>query len=116
MQDQDIMENKDFFSSIWKIKALPSVLIMIWREAHNRLPTRSNLCKRDINVLGNFLCLLCGYVEESVDHLFVTCYVSIRIWKFCYNWLGIQSVMANSLESLYLQLGFSVYGKEGSKA
>lgn len=47
---------------------------------HNKLPTRDNLRKLDCNIIP--YCSLCHQHEETLDHLVLTCPVTISIWKY----------------------------------
>ncbi|KAL2944643.1 hypothetical protein RDABS01_032990 [Bienertia sinuspersici] len=49
-----------------------------WKLAHDALPTRDNLVKRKIKT--NPTCVFCGN-KESLDHLFLDCEITKRIWS-----------------------------------
>ncbi|XP_074300952.1 uncharacterized protein LOC141632292 [Silene latifolia] len=75
---------------VWK-KTLPRKLsILLWKVAHNILPTNVNLLSRGLNVAQE--CHLCHSSHESMDHLFRSCSIAQHLWKS--SWLGINA-MAN---------------------
>ncbi|XP_022026926.1 uncharacterized protein LOC110927850 [Helianthus annuus] len=52
---------------------------MAWRGNLDRLATRVNLKRRNVDI-PSVLCPFCEEYEETVDHLFTTCSVTIRVW------------------------------------
>jgi len=65
-------EQMGFFNLLWQAKAFPSVLVTSWRSLLDRLPTTSNLIRREVMVSSS-LSALCQETEESSQHLFVEC-------------------------------------------
>ncbi|XP_035841275.1 uncharacterized protein LOC118488170 [Helianthus annuus] len=53
--------------------------IMIWRGNLDRLPTRVNLRRRNVDITS-VMCPFCDDAEESVEHLFTACSVALRVW------------------------------------
>ncbi|XP_071719280.1 uncharacterized protein [Rutidosis leptorrhynchoides] len=68
-----------FVSSMWCTKILMKISNFIWRLNLNRLLTLQDLEARGIFV-DRDCCALCDVVEESLDHLFIRCDISYRIW------------------------------------
>ena len=52
----------------------------------DRLPTRSNLAKRGLQ-LTNLSCPFCLECVETGQHLFVTCKVAQNVWDQCERWV-----------------------------
>ena len=77
----------------------------------DRLPTRVNLLRRGVILgLAEAKCGLCGFAEESTNHLFGICPFSSRLWFAVVNWLGFDFVMSGDLfvlYSLYCSYGYS---------
>jgi len=69
------------FGTLWLLKAMPKVLITVWRVLLDRLPTTGNLIRRGVSV-DSSLCVLCKVSEESSQHLFLDCEHAQRIWYF----------------------------------
>lgn len=74
-------EEEEIFSLLWRIKAPRKALFFIWRLLRNRLPTKDNLCRRNIIDNDETLCSFFQQEVESAQHLFSTCYVVATIWK-----------------------------------
>jgi len=43
--------------------------------------------------MWHVMCVMCGRLEESIQHLFFICTVIERLWQLCDKWVGI--VMAH---------------------
>lgn len=88
----------------WKIKAPPKVLAFSWRVMKYRIPTKSNLQKRNI-ILDHELvrCGLCEVGVESVDHLFIQCNFAYSVWMEFYGWLGLSVLLPDTINDLYIQ-------------
>jgi len=76
---EDLMHTPEVFRLLWGLKIAPSAIICAWRLLFDRLPTRVNLARREIQV-GNMCCPLCSGDIETAQHLFSTCRVAQNIW------------------------------------
>ncbi|KAJ0570205.1 putative RNA-directed DNA polymerase [Helianthus annuus] len=56
-----------------------------WRLALDRLPTLENLARRNIQV-GSLMCKFCGEMQETSEHLFISCGLSQSVWEFVRTW------------------------------
>ncbi|XP_071714730.1 uncharacterized protein [Rutidosis leptorrhynchoides] len=61
------------------------VELFVWRALLRRLPVRSELDKRGID-LHSLLCPICDDVVESVDHSLIFCRQSLEIWGRVFKW------------------------------
>lgn len=62
------------------------VLVFSWRLFRNRLPTRANLFRRGIISHEAQFCVSgCG-LQETGNHLFLTCCLFGQIWQLVRNW------------------------------
>jgi hypothetical protein len=66
------------WSFVWSGPSLPKINAFIWVMVHNKILTAENLQKRGI--VGPSRCALCMASEESIQHLFFECPLSIHIW------------------------------------
>ena len=67
-------EEKRVFEGIWKSKAPLKVVAFSWKLLLDRIPTRSNLARRNClpSEVPN-VCVLCSGSEEMTNHLFLHC-------------------------------------------
>ncbi|KAL8458477.1 hypothetical protein ACS0TY_036118 [Phlomoides rotata] len=82
---------------IWKTKATGKSKIFAWRVLQNRIATKANLARRNID-LGSFKCPRCDEVDEDSNHLFSSCKFAKDLWSMLYAWFDTYSVScANTL-------------------
>ncbi|XP_076931459.1 uncharacterized protein LOC143596613 [Bidens hawaiensis] len=60
------------YSFAWNNWVPRKVNVVAWRAELERLPTFVSLAARNLAVTSNF-CPFCGEVEETAEHLFVSC-------------------------------------------
>ncbi|XP_021992114.1 uncharacterized protein LOC110888926 [Helianthus annuus] len=70
----------------WCNWAIPKANLLAWRSVQGRIPTRVELSKRGVQV-GNVLCPNCGQMEETVDHLLVSCATTRALWWLIGTWM-----------------------------
>ena len=72
---------------IWKLDTMPKILIFIWQLCHNALHVRLPLHSRGVDL--DPLCPLCGQQNESIQHLFLSCPSTLRVWDAAeaHNWI-----------------------------
>ena len=63
---------------LWSIKAPPKMKIVLWRFAHNCLPTGQKLRTRNIPAYD--LYCHCGR-DDTVEHASLTCQYVMEVWK-----------------------------------
>jgi hypothetical protein len=85
-------------SSVWKIWAPPKIKFFAWLFVQDRIWTSDRLERRNWNNWGN--CPLCNRAVESVEHLFVHCRFSIRLWTLIKDWLGLHLLQLNTWRTL----------------
>ena len=84
-------EENEEFKMLWSTRVTPKAQILGWRVFLDRLPTKTNLQVRGVQ-LQHSLCDLCSEHEEIADHLFFSCKVSQKVWNMCDSWLGVSNV------------------------
>ncbi|XVF12979.1 hypothetical protein REPUB_Repub08aG0167000 [Reevesia pubescens] len=79
----------DFRSPVWKFlwqaNVLPKVKYFAWRLFWGFLPTASVLCARGIGIAN--VCAVCGFLNESIFHVFFECHFSRSVWMELCPWL-----------------------------
>jgi len=97
------VENQDgAFEELWKLKIPSKIAIFAWRLIRDRLPTRVNLGRRQIEV-ADPSCPFCRETEESADHLFFHCRKIISVWWESMSWVNLVSVLPNHPRHHFLQ-------------
>ena len=66
---------EECFEELWKIKIPSKIAVFAWRLFWDRLPTKSNLRARQVQIL-DMTCPFCR-VEEDASHLFIH-YIKIQ--------------------------------------
>jgi len=99
MEDQ--MQASEALKILCGLKIAPSATVCSWRLMVDRLPTRSNLSLRGLQ-LTSLSCPLCLESVESGQHLFVTCKVAQNVWNQCERWVGIVNVRHETIEAHFL--------------
>lgn len=74
---------------VWKVKAPPKMRIILWRFAHDCLPTGKQMEMR--NIPANNSCCHCGRFE-SLEHTFIQCQYVTEIWKELQRRCGIRKL------------------------
>jgi len=67
------------FEEMWKLKVPSKYAVFAWRLLRNRLPSKINLHRRQIEVVDRS-CPFCRNMEEDAGHLFFHCRKIIPIW------------------------------------
>ena len=65
------------------------VNVFLWRAILNRLPTRTNLDRRRIEI-DSLLCPCCSSNVEDSNHVFFACNVALGLWKRIVLWLDLR--------------------------
>ena len=104
---QQLMQNSsstcEWWYSLWYWKAPPHVKVCCWLALENRLLTWDNLNRRGLMDPG--LCLLCGFANENILHLFVSCSFCQFVWKVIGQVINVVSPWCSeTLSSCFLKL------------
>ena len=79
MSDQ-INENQDgAFTELWKVKVPSKVVFFAWRLIRDRLPTKINLRRRNVDI-HDPTCPFYKNKEEDAAHLFYSCSKIMPLW------------------------------------
>ncbi|XP_020225343.1 uncharacterized protein LOC109807237 [Cajanus cajan] len=98
--EADVGSNIGAPSSVWSIPAPPKAKIFAWRMMSRGLPTVDNLASRSIVLSENdALCVFCKSDIETDYHLFCTCPVVDKVWKYT-SCLLAYGVAGNYLDSV----------------
>ncbi|KAH1215225.1 putative ribonuclease H protein [Glycine max] len=73
------------FQELWKLKIPNKISAFVWRLLKDRLPTRVNLRRRQVEVEDS-TCPFCRNMEESARHLFFQCSGILPVWWESLSW------------------------------
>ena len=98
--EEMIAKNDGSIPFSW-INLIPSkVNLTAWRVLCRRLPTCANLSKRGVSIISD-LCSLCGNEVKTLDHLFLGCSFSRRVFLDLCGWWSIDPATIPTLEGLF---------------
>ena len=76
------------FEDLWKLKIPPKVAVFAWRLIRDRLPTKSNSTRRQVEI-NDSSCPFCRRVEEDTAHLFLHYDKILPLWWESMSWVNI---------------------------
>ncbi|XP_076913198.1 uncharacterized protein LOC143571741 [Bidens hawaiensis] len=74
----------------WNRLVPKKVSFVAWRALLGRLPTFDALVRRNIALASN-MCPFCGEVEETVEHVFISCGLAQSMWSVLAQWCKVPS-------------------------
>jgi len=77
----DIVQGDDVvdFVELWKLRIPTRIAVFVWRLLRDRLPTKVNLCRRQV-AINESSCPFCGSAEEDAAHFFFHCSKILPLW------------------------------------
>lgn len=101
---------EDCFVKLWRIRIPARFAVFAWRLLRDRLPTKQNLRRRQVQIT-DMLCPFCRSQEEDASHLFLHCSNIKPIWWDTMTWLHIKGAFPLSPKQHFLQhLGVQLDG------
>ncbi|KAK2449929.1 hypothetical protein QL285_009079 [Trifolium repens] len=88
-------------AKVWRSSSPSKVIVFSWQALLGRLPTRSNLCRRGVVLVGGSTCVFCGLFDEVENHLFASCSWAWLVWLKVFKWFGIVPVLPHSMVSIF---------------
>ena len=80
LKEADSVAIEDSASKIiWNLKIPPRAIAFSWRLFKNRLPTRANLRRRQVD-MPSYRCPLCESEEENASYVMFTCNKTRILW------------------------------------
>lgn len=93
-QCSDRTREERFWKAIWNVKAPNKMKVVLWRFAHDCLPSGTQLAGRHIPTSD--LCCFCAR-PESVEHALLFCPYARNVWEMIKNVFGISLQRYNFL-------------------
>ncbi|GKV28960.1 hypothetical protein SLEP1_g37942 [Rubroshorea leprosula] len=95
---------RQIFEKIWNPMIPSKVCGFTWLLLLDRIPSKINLLKRGlIKEMEATKCSLCGQNMEDINHLFLHCPATAKIWAMCYQWWGFSTTIAGSCWDPFIQ-------------
>ena len=80
---------------VWRNICPSKAELLLWLVLQGKVDTQDRLRRFNILKTDDCNCVLCGAVDESVQHLFFTCSFAWKVWtNYCQIW-GITWVISN---------------------
>ncbi|XP_076961008.1 uncharacterized protein LOC143637516 [Bidens hawaiensis] len=99
---------------VWNKLVPKKVGFVTWRAVLGRLPTLDALVRRKLPV-SSTLCPICGEVEESIEHVFVSCGIAQTMWSVISLWCKLPAIFLFSFQDVVNPHKFSAFPKEKAK-
>ena len=90
---------------MWNVKIPSKTSFFAWRLIRDRLRTKSNLRRRNIEINDSF-CPFFRNNEEDAAHLFFNCSKILPVWWESVSWSNISGVFPQTPRHHFLQHGF----------
>ncbi|GJT64280.1 RNA-directed DNA polymerase, eukaryota, reverse transcriptase zinc-binding domain protein [Tanacetum coccineum] len=76
------------------------VNVLLWRLKLNRLPSRVNLDRKDIDI-DSILCPICHEDIETVNHIFFNCGMAQGLWALLAKWWELNIPLCANISEWY---------------
>ncbi|KHN27104.1 hypothetical protein glysoja_032872, partial [Glycine soja] len=99
-------DNTDgIFHDLRKLKIPSKAAFFAWRQIRDRLPTKSNLTRRNVDI-NDTLCPFCREKDENAGHLFFSCHKLGQIWWESLSWINMAGPFTQHPRQNFLQHSF----------
>jgi len=90
------------FKALWKIKVPSKALVFAWRLTRERLPTKNNLRRRNVET-NDVSCPFFRSHDEDEAHLFFTCAKILPLWWESLSWVNVMGAFLENPKQYFLQ-------------
>ena len=93
------------------MRTAPKIKTFLWKAISNAIPVGELLIKREVKL--DLCCQLCGFEDESVNHLLFTCPLARQVWA-----LSLIPLPHNGFDenSFYSNIHFLMFGLKNSNS
>ncbi|KAL5191983.1 Serine/threonine-protein kinase ATM [Glycine soja] len=103
LMEESVGESReDCFDKLWSAMVPSKITVFAWRLIIDRLPTKKNLQRRQVQ-LTDTLCPFCRNSEEDSAHLFLHCDRIQPIWWETISWLNLKGAVPFTPKQHFLQ-------------
>jgi len=98
-----LLESQDeTFKALWEIKVPSKATIFACRLIRERLPTKNNLRKRNVET-NDVTCPFCRSHDQDKAHLFFTCANILPLWWESRSWVNVVGAFSENPKQHFLQ-------------
>ncbi|KAE8719951.1 Detected protein of confused Function [Hibiscus syriacus] len=90
---------------VWLGLSPPRVEAFLWQLAHQKVAVKMELVKRGMSLEEDVLCPFCKEHEETVQHLFISCFVVWELWNKLASFWDLSIVLPQDPPSLFNSWG-----------
>ena len=83
------------FSKVWQGLAPPKAELLTWFVLLGRLNIKDRFCRLNILIGSDDKCIFCNEHCETLNHLFLSCYFSWRVWNVVVDQWGYYIALPN---------------------
>ncbi|KAL5129832.1 putative ribonuclease H protein [Glycine soja] len=94
---------------LWKLQIPAKASIFAWRLIRDRLPTKDNLRRRQIQ-MNDTMCPFCRSKEEKASHLFFDCPKTKPLWWESLSWTKTMGVFSTNPKQHFMQQPIGING------
>jgi hypothetical protein len=95
----------NILGQICESPAPSKVIAFSWQLLLDRIPSRSNLCLRGVELADiPWECVGCVGKEENATHHFLHCPCVMLVWREIFKWIGVSVIIPPSISSLFVIL------------
>ncbi|QHO13191.1 uncharacterized protein DS421_15g513360 [Arachis hypogaea] len=99
----DEITSYSFTSSIWRGVVPPRIELFGWFVLIGRVNTKERLIRLGVLRPSDNICVLCNKEVESVEHLFLRCELTWKVWCSCLRYVGEVWSMPGTIKELFEQ-------------
>ncbi|KAK2651368.1 hypothetical protein Ddye_011224 [Dipteronia dyeriana] len=90
------------YKAIWHGICPSKIEIFIWQTLHGRVMVGQVVQNFGLAIASSWLCPLCNQEKESIDHQFLFCPWSWKLWSVCMEWWGVNFCFNKSLTDWFM--------------
>ncbi|QHN76497.1 uncharacterized protein DS421_19g644380 [Arachis hypogaea] len=98
----DKITSYSFTNSLWRGLVPPRIELFGWFVLVGRVNTKKRLIRLGVAIHSDDLCVLCNKESESVEHLFLRCDITWKVWCTWLRSFGRAWVFPKTMKELFV--------------